>query len=184
MKLLARLFGRGREKVGPAKLGRGLAEIATAAARPDVLEMLIEGLPKKGLGVAFLALASLDLFAWIRVSESESLRLGSRTSRKVIYDTMASFLVVNYVQLFDPGADPDATVALITTRAVKLMKVWNDSQGKPPSPQWHVGKEVWFMLEETCADPDPVRISLLSDLLHTQTMTLLEFVRQIEVREE
>jgi hypothetical protein len=63
------------------------------------------------------------------------------------------------------------------------MKVWNDSQDKPPSPQWHIGKEGWFMLEETRADPDPVRITLLSDLLHTQTMTFLEFVRQIEVRE-
>jgi hypothetical protein len=184
MRILERLFGKSRAKVGPAKLGRGLAEIATSSARPDVLEMLIENLPQKNHGDAFLAMASLNLFAWIRVSQNESLHLGSRASRKKIYDNMASFLVVPYVQLFDPGVDPDATVVLITTNAVELMKIWNDSQDKPPSPQWHIGKEVWFMLEETRTDPDPVRITLLSGLLHTQTMTLLEFVRQIEVSEE
>lgn len=184
MSMLERLFGKRRPKVGPVKLGRSLAELATSAAGKQVLEMVTEDLPQKSLGDAFLAIASLNLFAWIRVSQSEQVHLGSQATRQAIYDQMASFLVVRHVQLFDPSADPDATIGLITMKAVELMRVWNDSQDKPPSPQWYIGKEVWFWLEETRKNPDPARIMLLSGLLHSQTMTFLEFVREIEVSDE
>jgi hypothetical protein len=183
MGVLERLFGRSRAKVEPAKLGRGLAEIAAGAARPDLLEMLIKDVPGKNLGDAFLAMASLSLFAWTRASQNEPLRLGSQGSRQEIFDTMLASLVALYVQLFNPDADPGATDTFIATKSHSLLKVWNASHDKSPSPQWYVAKEAWFMLEETREHPDPVLITLLGGVLSNQTVTFVEFARRVEIRE-
>lgn len=181
MGLIERLFGKRLAQVQPAALGKGLAEIASGAARPDLLEMLINDLPQRTLGDAFLAVAPLSLFAWIRASNNEPLQLGSPAARQEIYDNFASVLVVHYVRLFGSERDPDAIVADIKRIAQRLVEVWNSSQDKPPAPHWYVGKEVWSILEANNENPDPARIMLLSELLTTQTKTLLEFARRVQI---
>ncbi|MFQ5662351.1 MAG: hypothetical protein ACE5HL_00765 [Terriglobia bacterium] len=182
MGFLKKLFGAsapdGPEQLTSASVGKLLAELS-CGSNPGILDMLIEELPSKNRADAFLALASLSLFAWIRASQSESLQL-DLASQKEIYHSFASFLVVQYLQQFGGSEDPNAIVYEITSNARGLLDVWNNSQGKEPLPHWYVAKAVWFMLQEDPDRPDPVQIMALTELLSSETLGFLEFVRDIQ----
>jgi len=83
----------GDEKVSPAFVG----ELLGNSFR--FVEDIKEGLPQLEIKDSdiFLTMASLYLFAFLRASQAESIKI-DRHTLKEIYDQLASFLVVKYLK--------------------------------------------------------------------------------------
>lgn len=176
--LRASSTGPSAEGLTPSKLGQYLADLVSGIQK-TFLDLLIRNTPNKTRGDAFLAIAALHLFAWIRASQNTSLKI-DRTIHQEIYNNVASFLAARYVIEFAPHDNPDLTVLVITTRAKQLLDVWRESQNKEPSPHHYVAKEVFFFIND-----DRNRIDLgiylaLSKVLEDQTLALWELAKQLQ----
>jgi len=124
----------------------------------------------------FLPTASLYLFAFLRASQAESIKIDRHTLKKT-YDNLASFLVVNYLKQYGGSGDPDTLVNDLTSRTGVLMKTWDENLNNEPSPHWYVAKEVWLRFQP---DPHPVGVGLLSNLHSNSTIVFVKILAGIQ----
>lgn len=183
MGFFQRLFRTPEERLTLGEMGASLVRISHPASS---LRLLVpEDLPTEKQGDAFLALASLYLFAWIRASQSEAMQSEAmqlaHATEQEIYDSFASALVVEYVQRFGASDDADSVLHDITSRAHGLIGVWNENEGNAPAPHWYVAKEVWHMIEKDRDRPNPARIEALSKMLSEVSIAFLQYA--LDVRE-
>ncbi len=152
--------------VTPAQVGEALAD---SFSMVENVQEVFSDLKIKDSDI-FLPTASLYLFAFLRASQAESIKI-DRHTLKEIYDNLASFLVVKYLKQYGGSGDPDTLVNDLTSRTGVLMKTWDENLNNEPSPHWYVAKEVWLRFQSY---PHPAGIGLLSSGHSNSTIYFVE----------
>ena len=117
--------------------------------------------------------------SFIRAVQSKDIQLSPTVIEKISHN-LASFLVVKYVNFHHIKEDSGVLLQKQNRITQSLIKTWDESIDKKPSPHWYVGKEVCYLLNGRHKTPNPALVGMFASLVSNNAILIKQLLDELE----
>ena len=127
----------------------------------------------------YLCLSSLFFLGFLMATKSKNVKIAPTIIERISQRFVHS-LVSKYSIFHDMYKDANNLLEKQDKTIDQLVKIWDESLNKEPSPFWFVGKELCYILNGRDETPSPALIALFTQFMSKDAVLIKDFLVELE----